>query len=306
MTDQLKGVLFASVTAFFWGFLAIALKVATQQFEVVNLVWFRFTFAFIILFGYFLITDKKQLRILIQPPLLLLIAALGLALNYYGFTNGVHHTSPNTAQVVIQFGPISLGLVGFIFFKEKINKKQMIGFGISFIGLALFYFNQVSAIFGEEKNLFNIGFFWVLIGAIAWLTYASLQKILVKTYDSQVLNLVIFGLPAIIYAPFVSLSEFSGLSFGDWMLVIFLGANTLIAYGSLSMAFKLADVNKVSLVITLNPIITFITMSILYQMNVSWIESKPMDFYTWIGALMVILGAVFVVYFRNRIKKQQH
>lgn len=302
MSNQLKGVLFASITAFFWGFLAIALKVATQKFEVVNLVWFRFAFAFAMLFIYFLITDKKQLKILLQPPLLLLVAALGLALNYYGFTSGVHHTSPNTAQVVIQFGPISLGLVGFIFFKEKINKTQMIGFGVAFIGLALFYYNQISTILEQEKDLFNLGFFWVIIGALAWLTYASLQKILVKSYDSQVLNLVIFGLPALIYLPFTPFSAFSGISIGDWLLLIFLGANTLIAYGSLSMAFKYADVNKVSVVITLNPIITFITMSILYQLNVSWIDTKPMDLYTWIGALMVISGAVFVVYFRNKGK----
>lgn len=302
MTDQLKGVLFASVTAFFWGFLAIAIKIGTQAFDVINLVWFRFTFAFIVLFGYYLIRDPKQLKILIKPPLLLLIAALGLALNYYGFTNGVHHTSPNTAQVVIQFGPIMLGVVGFIFFKEKINKTQMIGFGIAFVGLALFYYNQVSSIIGEEKDVFNLGFFWVVIAALAWLTYASLQKVLVKSYDSQVLNLVIFGLPALIYTPFVSFSGFSGISTNDWLLLVFLGANTLIAYGSLSVAFKYADVNKVSVVITLNPIITFITMSILYQLNVSWIDAKPMDLYTWMGALMVIAGAVFVVYFRNKSK----
>lgn len=302
MTNQLKGVLYASVTALFWGFLAIAIKVSTQSFDVVNIVWFRFAFAFIALFSFYLIKDPKQLKILIQPPLLLLIAALGLALNYYGYTNGVLHTSPNTAQVVIQFGPISLGLVGFLFFKEKINRVQMIGFGIAFVGLALFYFNQVSAVIGAEKDIFNLGFFWVLIGALAWLTYASLQKILVKSYDSQILNLVIFGLPALIYTPFVSFSDFSGISVNEWLLLSFLGANTLIAYGSLSLAFKYADVNKVSVVITLNPIITFISMSILYQLNVNWIDAKPMGFYTWLGAIMVICGALFVVYFRSKEK----
>lgn len=302
MTNQLKGVLYASVTALFWGFLAIAIKVSTQSFDVVNIVWFRFAFAFIVLFSFYLIKDPKQLKILIQPPLLLLIAALGLALNYYGYTNGVLHTSPNTAQVVIQFGPISLGLVGFLFFKEKINRVQMIGFGIAFVGLALFYFNQVSTVIGAEKDIFNLGFFWVLIGALAWLTYASLQKILVKSYDSQILNLVIFGLPALIYTPFVSFSDFSGISVNEWLLLSFLGANTLIAYGSLSLAFKYADVNKVSVVITLNPIITFISMSILYQLNVNWIDAKPMGFYTWLGAIMVICGALFVVYFRSKEK----
>lgn len=302
MSNQLKGILYASTTAVFWGFLAIAIKLGTQEFNVINLVWFRFTFAFSMLFSYYLFTDRSKLKILYKAPFILLIAAAALGLNYLGFTSGVHYTSPTTAQVVIQLGPILLGLVGFIFFKEQINKRQMLGFGVAFIGLVFFYLNQVSQIIESDVNLFNIGFLWIVIGALAWLTYASLQKILVKSYDSQMLNLVIFGLPALLYTPFVSFGDFQGIEFNNWLLLIFLGANTLIAYGSLSMAFKYTDVNKVSVIITLNPIITFIAMSVLYQLNVTWIATQRMDMLTWTGALMVIAGAVMVVYFKTKAK----
>ena len=300
MPNQTKGLIFASITALFWGFLAIAIKVATQEFPVVNIVWFRFAMAFVFLFLYFLIADKQKLKILFHPPLLLLLAALALALNYYGFTNGVNHTDPNTAQVIIQFGPIMLGMVGFLFFKEKISFYQASGFAVAFFGLVLFYYNQVSYIIESELDVFNLGFLWVAMAAIAWLIYASLQKILVKTYDSQQLNLVIFGLPALIYTPFVSFSDFSGLSTDFWLVLIFLGANTIIAYGSLSLAFKYVDVNKVSVIITLNPIITLVVMSILYQMNVDWIETQQMGLYTWVGALLVISGAFMVVFFKKK------
>ena len=302
MPNHLKGIIFASITAFFWGFLAIALKVATDSFNVTNLVWFRFTFAFIVMVGYFAFKDPQKLRILIHPPLLALLAALGLALNYYGFTSGINHTSPSTAQIVIQLGPISLGLVGYLFFKEKIGKTQIMGFGVAFIGLAFFYYNQVSKIIDSEINVFNMGFMWIVIAALAWLTYASLQKILVKKHDSQMLNLIIFGLPALIYTPFVSFGDFQGIGLNNWLLLLFLGANTVIAYGCLSMAFKYTDVNKVSVIITLNPIITFIVMAILYQMDVSWINAEKMDLHTWLGALMVITGAVMVVYFKKKEK----
>ena len=302
MPNHLKGIIFASITAFFWGFLAIALKVATDSFNVTNLVWFRFTFAFIVMVGYFAFKDPQKLRILIHPPLLALLAALGLALNYYGFTSGINHTSPSTAQIVIQLGPISLGLVGYLFFKEKIGKTQIMGFGVAFIGLAFFYYNQVSKIIDSEINVFNMGFMWIVIAALAWLTYASLQKILVKKHDSQMLNLIIFGLPALIYTPFVSFGDFQGIGLNNWLLLLFLGANTVIAYGCLSLAFKYTDVNKVSVIITLNPIITFIVMAILYQMDVSWINAEKMDLHTWLGALMVITGAVMVVYFKKKEK----
>jgi len=302
MQNHLKGILYASTTALFWGFLAIALKLGTQEFNVVNLVWFRFTFAFLALFSYYLITDRSKLKILVHPPLILLVAATALALNYYGFTNGIKYTSPTTAQIVIQLGPILLGLVGFVFFKEKINKRQMLGFGVALIGLTFFYLNQVSKLVESDINIFNTGFIWIVIAALAWLTYASLQKILVKTHDSQMLNLVIFGLPALLYTPFVSFGDFQGIELNNWLLLIFLGANTLIAYGCLSMAFKYTDVNKVSVIITLNPIITFIAMSVLYQLNVSWISTQRMDLLTWSGALMVIIGAIMVVYFKSKPK----
>ncbi|NOR86961.1 MAG: EamA family transporter [Bacteroidales bacterium] len=303
MSNQLKGIIYASITAFFWGFLAIALKVSTQEFSVVLIVWFRFTFAFIVLFLFFLKTKPQKLKILLKPPLLLIIAALALALNYFGYTTGVQYTSPNTAQVVIQFGPILLGVVGVVFFKESINWLQASGFGVAFIGLTLFYFNQVSAIIDSEIEVFNTGFIWIIIAAIGWLTYASLQKVLVKKYDAQMLNLVIFGLPAILYTPFISASDFQNLNISSWSLLIFLGANTIIAYGSLAMAFKYTDVNKVSVIITLNPIITFITMSILFQLQVKWIETQKMGLETWSGALLVITGALMVVYFKKKPKE---
>ncbi len=300
MPNQLKGVLFASLTALLWGFLAIALKVATQQFPVITIVWFRFVFAFLILFLYYFISDKSKLKILVRPPLFLVLAGIGLAVNYFGYARGIQFTSPTTAQVVIQLGPITLGLVGFLIFKEKIEKLQMIGFAVAFIGLAFFYLNQVTGLIDSKLSLFNTGFLWIIGAALAWVIYASFQKVLVKTYETQLLNLFIFGLPALVYAPFVDFNQLLMSSLSQWLLLIFLGLNTLVAYGSLAFAFKYADVNKVSVIITLNPIITFIAMSVLYQWQVSWIETQRMDILTWAGAIMVIAGAILVVYFKKR------
>ena len=302
MSDQLKGILYASITSLFWGFLAVALKIGTGEFNITTIVWFRFTFAFTILFSYFLITDYRKLKVLIKPPFTLLIAALAIAINYFGFTKGIELTSPTTAQVVIQFGPILLGMVGILFFKEKINKRQASGFFIAFLGLVMFYYQQVSNLIASDAEIFNTGFIWVAIAAVAWVIYASFQKMLVKSYDAQILNLVIFGLPALLYLPFVDFNDLHHISIPSWWLLIFLGANTIVAYGSLAMAFKYTDLSKVSVIITLNPIITFIIMAILYQLQVEWIETKQMGLETWAGAFFVITGALIVVYFKSKPK----
>ncbi len=302
ISSNYKGVLYAMVTALLWGFLPIFLKVSLKDLDPISIVWFRFTFAFSILFLYYLITDKKQLNIIKRPPLALVIAAIALGVNYMGFMQGIHYTSPSNAQITMQTAPILLALVGIFFFKEKLNSKQLLGFGIAGFGLFLFYRNQLQA-FIQDTDAFNTGFFWIELGAVMWVLYASLQKKLVQKHPAQLLNMVLYGIPAILYAPFVDFSAFSNLDFSSWMIVIFLGMNTLIAYGCLALAFKYTEAYKVSIIVTVNPIITLTSMAVLSSMNVQWIKTDSLSIYSMLGAVFVIGGAITAVFFSRKNKK---
>ena len=138
LVTKFKGVIFASICAVLWGFLAIALKVSLSDLRPVDITWIRFSIAFIILAAIFLITGRSQFRIIKSPPLLLIIAALCLGLNYLGFISGVNYTSPGISQVFIQLGPVLLALAGFIIYREKVNLPQLIGLVMVVSGLVLF------------------------------------------------------------------------------------------------------------------------------------------------------------------------
>jgi len=301
ISTNLKGVLFACLTAFLWGFLPIFLKISLKYLDPSSIVWFRFTFAASVLFIYFLIMDRKQLQIFKRPPVLLVIAALGLGLNYMGFLQGVNYTSPSNAQIIIQTGPILLALVGFVVYKERLNNKQIGGFAIAGIGLILFYQNQLQG-FLHDPQAFNKGFLWIEIGAVAWVLYAALQKKLVQKHPAQTLNMFLYGLPALLYTPTVDFPAFADLSLPIWLIVIFLGVNTLVAYGSLAFAFKYTEAYKVSIIVTLNPIITLITMAVLSGLQVNWIKTENLDPISMIGALCVIGGAIIAVFFARENK----
>ena len=88
-----------------------------------------------------------------------------------------------------------------------------------------------------------------------------------------------------------------------WGVLIFLGVNTLLAYGSLGYALKYLEANKVSVIITLNPIITFSAMAILMALEVSWIVHENFTFVSIAGASLVISGAVFTVLKRRKRKQ---
>jgi RarD protein len=301
---RIYGVLYAGTTALFWGFLAIFIKVSLNDVSPVIVVWFRFMVAFSFLFIYFSARDRQKLSIFKRPPILLILAALSLTLNYLGFAKGINLTSPSNAQIFIQIGPISLAIVGIIFFKERLSFRQFLGFVVAGGGLSLFFRDQLKNLLGEE-NLYITGVIWVIISALAWATYASFQKKLVQKFHAQQLNLVIFGLPAIILLPFIDFGTFQHYTPGLWALLIFLGINTIVAYGCLSEAFKYIEANKISVIITLNPIITFIVMAILGAMQVDWIRAENMTIYSVLGAALVISGAILVVIPKKKYLKKR-
>ncbi|WP_423127578.1 DMT family transporter [Gaoshiqia sp. Z1-71] len=294
MTNTQKGILYACITAVFWGFLAIKLKIAVQKVEPQTIVWFRFVVAFFFLVLWQLYRAPQSLKILVRPPWLLVLAAIALSWNYLGFMLGIHYTSPSNAQLVIQAGPILLALAGILFFKERIRIPQFIGFALVVTGFVIFYNQQLSLMTGQEKQ-YQLGILLTLSGAGAWAVYAVLQKKLVQQYTAGLLNLFLFGFPVLVYLPFVNFSSLSGLSWVWWLLLLSLGLNTLFSYQYLAMALHYAEANKISIIILLNPIITFITMGIFTELNVSWIEGERFSLYSLLGAAIVFTGAVLVV-----------
>jgi drug/metabolite transporter (DMT)-like permease len=300
MSDSTKGIILACITAMMWGVLAIALKVALNYLDPYTIVWWRFAASFMFLVGYFVVKSPRSLLILRKPPRLLLLAGFLLGVNFIGFMQGVNYAGPAVTQVVIQAGAITLALVGFLFFKETITPIKTAGFILALIGFVFFYYHQLVGVTYTD-NAFQKGIIWTLVGAWSWTGYAILNKILVRKIEPSQVNLILYGLPMLMYLPLVNFQTlFAPHSFGIWLLFIFLAVNTIVAYGGLSMALKYTEANRISIIITLNPIITFIILEILLWINVKWFDSPPMAPLAYIGAILVLAGAVMAIGMRKR------
>jgi drug/metabolite transporter (DMT)-like permease len=295
MTDSSKGLLYAATTASLWGALAIVLKISLNYFDPYTVVWWRFTMAFSVLAVWFLFRRPGHLRILKKPPLKLLLAGFLLGINYIGFMQGVHYTGPAVTQVMIQVGPITLAFTGFLFFKEKLSWMRGVGFLLAIIGFGFFYYQQLQRLLGTT-DLLNQGVLWILLGAWAWTGYAVLNKILVKSIPSSQINLVLYGVPALLFIPLADFSSLGSVESG-WavLILLFMGGNTLAAYGALSLALKYAEANKISIIITANPVFTFIILEILLWAEVSWFDVPPVSILSYLGAVMVLVGAVLAI-----------
>lgn len=298
MSTSMRGIIYAIITAILWGTLAIVLKVSLSDLTPADITWFRFVMAFAVLAVYYYYRKPAYLRILKRPPGLLIVATLCLALNYFGFIQGLQFTSPSVAQIFIQLGPVILAISGFAFFHEKISARQIVGLFIVIAGLAIYYREQTHLLSSGGPN-WSIGVIWIMIGAVSWAAYSILLKVLVLKYPPMQMNLVIFGLPALLYLPFVNFSHFLNLGLTGWCILIFLGMNTLIAYGLLSLAIQYTEANKVSVIIILNPILTFVLMAIISHTGATWISHEYYTPVTIAGAVIVLAGAMLTIFRRN-------
>jgi drug/metabolite transporter (DMT)-like permease len=295
MPSSHKGIILAIITAVFWGFLAIGLKLALQFFDSYSIVWFRFTFAFASMFIYFAITKPSYLIILRKPPLLLVIGSLLLGINYIGFMQGINYAGPGISQVLIQTGPVILGLIGFVIFKEKITLLRGVGIALTSMGFLVFYYQQLQH-FVSQENLLNNGVIWILVAATAWAGYAVCNKLLVRNWNPLQLNLIFNGLPAIGFAFLTNFTLFfQPYPWWVWPLMILLGLNTVIAYGALSIALKHLESNKISIIITLNPIITFMLLELMLYFGLDWFEIKPFPPMAYLGAFFIVSGAILAI-----------
>lgn len=300
MSNQAKGIIYTLITVLMWGVLAIALKIASKVIDSPTIVWFRFSLAFSGMFIWMAFKNPKGLQILYKPTWLIILSSLALSWNYIGFMLGIQYTSPSNAQVAIQAGPVLLAVFGIFFFREKISRIQVFGFLLAVLGFWIFYRQHISASIGQEGQ-YTKGMLITFTGAVAWAIYAALQKKLVLQYSVGTLNVFIFGLPILLYFPFVNFDNLTHLSFGYWALLIFLGVNTLISYGCLSLALKYLEAGKVSIIIVLNPIITILLMGILTWMQVTWIAGEHFSVLSIAGALLALAGAILVVRKKKKV-----
>lgn len=291
-THYARGLTYAAITALLWGILPILMKIALEEFSGTSIVWFRFAFAFGALYLFLKVKKKQPETIILSPPGLGILSGLFLAANYYYFLRGVETSSPSNAGILIQTAPVMLVILGVVLFKERFDRKQGIGLVVAVAGFILFFRDQ-SLQWGGE--VYTEATLYVEAAALLWVGYMVFQKRLVGRYEAQHLNLLVYGTATLVLIPTVTWPDFIGPGFGSWVLMIFLGLNTLLAYGCLVEAIKCIPLWMLSVVITLNPFITLAVMHILPMVAPGLVQPEVIGLWGYVGACTAIGGVVMVI-----------
>ena len=293
-SHYLRGILLSIVTALLWGVLPIFLKITLQDFHAGTISWFRFLFALLILAAIMQWKAYRPLNIFRKLPWMGVLGGACLSANYYWVTVGVDLSGPSNMAVLIQTASIFLVLAGVYVFHERLALKQTLGMVIAGSGLFLFFYDQQSHI--QDVGDYYYADFLIILAGLVWVGYMVSQKFLSRQYGAQSLNLLVYAVATLTLIGGVEWEDFTRAGLTSWLSMIFCGINTLLAYGALAEAVKYIPLALISLIISLNPLITLLGMKFLPAMDFFGLQPDPIGAVGYCGGMVAVAGVLLVVY----------
>ncbi|MEL6136262.1 MAG: DMT family transporter [Cyanobacteria bacterium J06628_6] len=291
------GLALALLPVVLWSLLPIGLAVVLTPLDVYTITWFRFLMSFGLLLAY--LTGTRQLpspqRLSQVPVERVGVAIAALALNYLTFVSGLDRTSPANAEVIIQLAPVLLLLGGVIIFRERFSWIQGGGLLVLTAGMLMFFNEQLQqwqSADGQYSGQYVLGCGLILISAIAWATYALLQKQLLVALSSNAVMSMIFGGCALMLTPLAQPQRLLLLTPFEWCMLLFCGFNTLLAYAAFAAALSHWEASRVSAILTLTPLTTITAMGATQWLWPGLVEPERLTGLSLLGAALVVTGSL--------------
>ena len=164
------GHLCALLTIIIWGTTFISTKILLEDFQPVEILFFRFVMGLLVL----LVIYPHRLKGTTKRQELTFVAAglCGICLYYLLENIALTYTMASNVGVIISVAPFFTAIMSHLFLKEegKLRANFFIGFVVAMIGIFLISFN------GSKLELNPVGDLLALLAAFVWACYSILTK----------------------------------------------------------------------------------------------------------------------------------
>ncbi|WP_295801096.1 DMT family transporter [uncultured Microbulbifer sp.] len=296
------GLPLALTTAFLWALLPIAMKGLIADMDSTTVTWYRFFGAALFAGAFYGWRRDLALGQLLRGRLLpfTVLAVGGLLGNYIAYAWGLNYITPGALQVLIQLAPLLLLIFSVIWLGERFSPRQWMGVLLVCIGLPLFFNLRLQELLRGNDPQYLIGVGLVAIAAVTWAVYGLFQKKIVAESRPQNLLMMIYLAGTLCFLPIATPSSALQLDTLGWALLLFLTANTLIAYGAFAKAMAAWEASRVSATLALVPLMTLALSTLIGTLWPGFIELEPMNWISWLGALAVVFGSLTAAIGRGR------
>lgn len=283
--QQLIGHLLALFTIIVWGTTFIATKLLLTNFSPIHIMLMRFTLAYVVLF----ILKPKPLFVDVKTEAqFALLGLFGCTLYFLTENNALTYTYAANVSIIVASAPILTALLVHLFHKEeKVDRNNIYGFLIAFLGVAMVVFNGTVVLKLNPK-----GDILSLLSAFTWAMYSLLQIPLLKRFDAVLLTrrVMLWGFITVLPVALISGKpiDFTPLLHNGTELfcILFLGIiGSGICYVTWNLATRRLGVVITSNYIYINPFVTMVTAALVLHERVTWMGVA--------GAVLIICGVIF-------------
>ena len=274
-----KGISFSFVSALSFATLAILIKIGyNNHLNTIQMLFFRFLFATIIMAFFFLITKPVILKP--RPKLLLKAFLTGTVLytaQAFCFFRGIKYVSPNVVELILYLYPATVTILSHFIFKERINGYKAFFIGIILLGFAFIFHDA----FGYKVKLLGVGY--ATLAMLVYSVYLVCVQILVKNE-----NPISFSF----YTIFFAVLSFSAISLSNFVIPrnlyqvtigILLGLiPTFSAIMFLFMAIEIIGSALTSLFSSVEPVFTIALAYLILHIGLNRFQL--------IGGILIIIG----------------
>ena len=276
MTKQTKADLMLLMITVFWGASYMLTKIGLEGLEPFNLTALRFIIAFIIA----AIAFRKQIFCAdvktIKYAFILGVLLFGM---FISMAFGLGHTTASNAGFLISLSVVLIPIISFIFLKQKIEKRVIIGVCLALIGIALMTL--------DSKLTVNIGDLLCILCAMLCSIHVIVIGIFTKEVDSialGALQLGFAGIFSIIFSAFTETVKLPSTAL-SWLSVLLLSIFcTAIGYIVQTMAQQHTSATHTGLILSLEPVFSAIFAYIFLE--------EVLALKGYIGAVILLTGVL--------------
>jgi len=268
-----------------WAGSFVAVRMTVKEISPVDLGFLRFLVAtpFMVLI---LLLSKKETRLPAKELLSLSVLGLtGVTLLYIFQFIGIEYTTASTSAVLINTNVIFIVLLSATFLKEKFPLRKSAGIALSFVGVLVVIFAQMTNENIAFSNVFLIGCIFIILSAFCWAIYSIVGKRLLGKYDPFTVTTYAFVLGTIFFLPVVLpdiTDVIQGVSFNGWMAILYLALIcSVFGYVAWYYALSRIEAGRAAVFLNLIPLFTIV---------ISFFTGEIPTFIFLIGAILIIYG----------------
>lgn len=159
----------ALITNFIWGSTFVSTKVLLGDFNPIEILFYRFLIGYLLLW----ILRPKPLRIADWRLEFKFAAAgfTGICLNYLCENTALLYTGAASVSVLVSASPFMVGILAWIFLRQRLKKYFAAGFVLSIIGIAIISFADAA-----DVEMHWLGELIALGASLTWAVYGLLSE----------------------------------------------------------------------------------------------------------------------------------